>query len=152
MKKFRIGRLDRLHYWVCLLALMAAKVSLGRLLGNYASGGGTAIDVFVICAVIARFHDFDLPTWPAVTLCLALGLVLPVGLIIATGNTSDAMRGAAVLPLLLTLFAIGLIPGIGEANAYGPPGQGFNGLQRRDEVAPPPSVQSRRIAAISGRV
>lgn len=150
----KIGRLDRKHYWLIVgiiigIKLGAKAIGLDALVG----GAGIALDIFLIGALIARFHDMDLPTWVGAVAGLGVLIVMPIFFIISFGLEN----GAALVGLtfILTFGAAGCFRGNTDENDFGPTGQGFNGLFNANQGVAAQSkstaVASRRLDAISGR-
>ena len=130
-----VGRLDRKHYWIAVVLLIAVKVGVLAVVGGSEAGKLTfGLDAMLLLAMIARLHDLDCPTWQATILWLAITVALPLG-------CGLLWQSSGVIPLLglvgLGMYAlVGLFPGDPGANANGPPGHGFEGLLRQTTALP----------------
>lgn len=136
MQKSISGRLDRPHYWLILVAAIVTKALLkaavgGSLAGNISYG----LDIVILCAIIARLHDVGLPTWVGVSGWIAL-VVLQIFVMVQDGNAMPAWAGFVGL----AFFAfVGTLRGQARPNAFGPPDQGFRGLNRLEGSAATPN-------------
>lgn len=147
VKQMFSGRLDRPHYWMWLVGLIAGKVVLHKL--SASSGAGAGLDIILLGVLIGRFHDFDVPTWSTVILWVGVCIAFPVAIAIAAHDASPATIGLASLPTLLLYVVSGLIPGNIGANSYGTPGQGFNSSASKRQPVQTESLQARRIASVT---
>lgn len=139
-----VGRLDRKHYWIAIVLLIAVKVCVLEVVGGSEAGKLTVgLDAMLLLAMIARLHDLGCPTWQAAILWLAIAVGLPLG-------CGLLLQSSGVIPLLglvaLGMYAIaGLFPGDPGANANGPPGRGFEGLLRPLTIGGQSSTATARV-------
>lgn len=143
------GRLDRKHYWIYSIAIIAANIIGKPWLGSAAWG----LHILWLAVLIARFHDFDRSGGVAMG-AFAATLAATVAVFVSQGSThlqGEALLLAAVPSLVLQIIA-GLIPGNPQANDYGGPRQGFAGINPpKTKPTAAPSLASRRLAAVTGR-
>ena len=149
MQKSITGRLDRPHYWIILVAALAAKVALKLLIGGSIAGNASlGLDFVILAAIVARLHDVGLSTSVGIVAWLAL---VGVQIFAAFQAGTAAMPGWVVL-LSLGMFAlVGAIKGEAQKNRFGPPGQGFRGINRIEvESASSTNPLAIRIAKVRG--
>lgn len=143
MSKLVAGRLNRQNFWIYVAGLTASKIALKISLG-YST---VAFDILLLAALIARFHDFDLPAWVPATLFAVLSVALPIAVVFAAGvhsidKTNPGQMLLLFLPIWCVIAVAGSIPGDKEDNRFGPADQGLGGFFRRDENTAAGSVSA----------
>ena len=121
------GRIDRLHYWILVvagLAVVLVAATIGSLNLNNEPMQWLSYAVLlsssfpILSATIRRLHDLNISAVHIMLFMIITGLMQIVSVL--GGRFSPIIGTACAALSVMAVVALGVIPGTGKPNRYGP--------------------------------
>ena len=121
------GRIDRLHYWILVvagLAVVLVAATIGSLNLNNEPIQWLSYAILlssflpIVSATIRRLHDLNISAVYIMIFMVITGLMQLVSVL--GGRLSPTIGTACAALSVMVFVALGVIPGAGKPNRYGP--------------------------------